>query len=47
MNMQLSGVNLISLLPNKEDCAIKNVWKHNLHDEFQVIRQVPIFIFVT
>lgn len=24
----------------KEDCSIKNVWNHNLHEEFHVIRQV-------
>lgn len=24
----------------KDDCAIKNVWNHNLHEEFHVIRQV-------
>ncbi|KAI8440188.1 hypothetical protein MSG28_001578 [Choristoneura fumiferana] len=23
----------------KDDCAIKNVWNHNLHEEFHVIRQ--------
>ncbi|KOB73411.1 Ccr4-associated factor [Operophtera brumata] len=24
----------------KEECSIKNVWNHNLHEEFRVIRQV-------
>lgn len=24
----------------KEDCSIKNVWNHNLHEEFHVIRQI-------
>ncbi|PZC76597.1 hypothetical protein B5X24_HaOG204437 [Helicoverpa armigera] len=24
----------------EEDCSIKNVWNHNLHEEFHVIRGV-------
>lgn len=28
----------------KEDCAIKNVWNHNLHEEFHVIRQVISYL---
>lgn len=27
-------------LPNNEDCGIRDVWAHNLEDEFRTIRQV-------
>ncbi|KAI5630991.1 CAF1 family ribonuclease domain-containing protein [Phthorimaea operculella] len=30
----------ISMNSLKDDCAIKNVWNHNLHEEFHVIRQI-------
>lgn len=38
----MPAASLESILSNviKEDCAIKNVWNHNLHEEFHVIRQV-------
>lgn len=26
--------------PNNEDCGIRDVWAHNLEDEFKTIRQV-------
>lgn len=26
--------------PNNEDCGIRDVWAHNLEDEFRTIRQV-------
>lgn len=42
MTLQMPAVNfdLITLKSNKDDNVIKNVWNHNLHDEFHVIRQV-------
>lgn len=27
-------------LPNNEDCGIRDVWAHNLEDEFRTIRKV-------
>lgn len=30
--------------PSNEDCGIRDVWAHNLEDEFRTIRQVTIFI---
>lgn len=38
----MPSASLVSLLTatSKEDCAIKNVWNHNLHKEFQVLRHV-------
>lgn len=32
--------------PNNEDCGIRDVWAHNLEDEFKTIRQVSVFIIV-
>ncbi|XP_066992770.1 CCR4-NOT transcription complex subunit 7 isoform X1 [Anabrus simplex] len=29
-------------IPNNEECGIRDVWKHNLEDEFKVIRQVVL-----
>lgn len=26
--------------PNNEECGIRDVWAHNLEDEFRTIRQV-------
>lgn len=42
MTLQMPAVNfdLITLKSNKDDNVIKNVWNHNLHEEFHVIRQV-------
>ncbi|XP_026491296.2 CCR4-NOT transcription complex subunit 7-like isoform X1 [Vanessa tameamea] len=39
---QMPAVNfdLITIKSIKEDNVIKNVWNHNLHDEFHVIRQI-------
>lgn len=49
MTLQMPAVNfnLITLKSNKDDNVIKNVWNHNLHEEFHVIRQVcdsPYFL---
>lgn len=30
--------------PNNEDCGIRDVWAHNLEDEFRTIRQVNYMI---
>lgn len=27
-------------IPNNEDCGIRDVWKHNLEEEFRTIRQI-------
>lgn len=29
--------------PNNEECGIRDVWAHNLEDEFRTIRQVSYF----
>lgn len=34
-----SGVGSLSI-PSNEECGIKDVWKHNLEEEFRTIRQV-------
>ena len=35
-----------SQLPNNEECGIRDVWSHNLEDEFKTIRQVPSSVFL-
>lgn len=32
--------------PNNEECGIRDVWAHNLEDEFRTIRQVVFYVFV-
>lgn len=33
-------------LPGTGDCGIKDVWNHNLHEEFAIIRQVCCWKFI-
>lgn len=35
-----------SHIPSNEDCGIRDVWCHNLEEEFRTIRQVSIYIFI-
>lgn len=37
-----SATNSSLQLPNNEDCGIRDVWAHNLEDEFRTIRQVLV-----
>lgn len=30
--------------PSNEDCGIRDVWAHNLEDEFRTIRQVDALL---
>lgn len=38
--MPAANFSSISQLSGNPDCGIKDVWNHNLHEEFQIIRQV-------
>ncbi|XP_026326605.1 CCR4-NOT transcription complex subunit 7-like isoform X2 [Hyposmocoma kahamanoa] len=38
--MPAASFGSISQLPANGDCGIKDVWNHNLHEEFQIIRQI-------
>lgn len=38
--LQMPTASFGSLSQLTGDCGIKDVWNHNLHEEFQVIRQV-------
>lgn len=40
--MSASNFNLLGKNSFKEELIIKNVWNHNLHEEFHVIRKVTI-----
>lgn len=31
-----------TVIPNNEECGIRDVWKHNLEEEFRAIRQMVI-----
>lgn len=45
--MPAASFGSIAQLPGTGDCGIKDVWNHNLHEEFQIIRQVSyIELFV-
>ncbi|KAH9639713.1 hypothetical protein HF086_014471 [Spodoptera exigua] len=39
MTMPAASFGSIAQLPGTGDCGIKDVWNHNLHEEFQIIRQ--------
>lgn len=41
--MPAASFGTITQLPGTSDCGIKDVWNHNLHEEFQIIRQVIMF----
>lgn len=50
--MPAASFGSLSQLPGNSDCGIKDVWNRNLHEEFQIIRQVikknkliPFYIF--
>ncbi|CAH2091931.1 unnamed protein product [Euphydryas editha] len=38
--MPAASFGTLSSLQGNGDCGIKDVWNHNLHEEFQIIRQV-------
>lgn len=44
--MPAASFGSISQLPANGDCGIKDVWNHNLHEEFQIIRQVLTFVYL-
>lgn len=44
--MPAASFGSLSQLPANGDCGIKDVWNHNLHEEFQIIRQVRRFLFL-
>lgn len=43
----VSGGSGVSSIPSNEECGIKDVWKHNLEEEFRNIRQVCKFVVET
>lgn len=45
VQMPAASFGSISQLPGTGDCGIKDVWNHNLHEEFQIIRQVITLLF--
>lgn len=36
----MPSVSGVGSIPSNEECGIKDVWKHNLEEEFRTIRQV-------
>ncbi|XP_049865635.1 CCR4-NOT transcription complex subunit 7-like isoform X2 [Pectinophora gossypiella] len=38
--MPAASFSTLTMNSIKEECSIKNVWNHNLHEEFHVIRQI-------
>lgn len=41
-----SATTSASHIPSNEDCGIRDVWGHNLEEEFRTIRQVSHFHFI-
>lgn len=35
-----------ALIPSNEECGIRDVWAHNLEEEFRTIRQVSVITFL-